>query len=335
MKKTISLIIPNYNGSSTIGKCLEAALSSKYGNFEVVVVDDCSVDNSVEIIRQFPVQLVALEKHAGASSARNRGAEKSRGEILFFTDADCLLRDDALSLANEAVAGNPGAIIGGTYTALPYDVGFFSTFQSLFIRYSETKKKEPDYLAGHAMVMEASLFRESGGFPQDILAIPEDVKFSHNLRRRGHRLIMKPELQVTHVFDFSLQKSLRNAFRKAKFWTVYSLENRDLLADSGTASLELKINGAFFSLNVLCVLLFFYRQEPSWFLPVPFLFGANLITSRGLLKLSFRSKGLWFAVAAAMYYSLVYPLPVIAGACAGIVKHGLIRRDKKVTVSQR
>jgi glycosyltransferase involved in cell wall biosynthesis len=328
MEKSISLIIPNYNGSSTIKKCLEAAFASRYGNFEVVVVDDFSEDDSVEIIRQFPVRLIALKKHAGVSSARNLGAEISRNEILFFTDADCLIRDDALSLANEAVAENPGTVIGGTYTPVPCDTDFFSIFQSLFIHHSETKKKEPDYIAAHAMVMEASLFRKSAGFPQNILAIPEDVKFSHNLRRTGRRLIMKPEIQVTHVFNFSLLKSLRNAFRKAKLWTIYSLENHDLLADSGTASSELKINGASLSLSSLFALLCFIRQEPAWLIPVPFLFGVNLFASRGLLKLFLRTKGPLFAFLAAIYYTIVYPLPVLAGGLAGITKHGLIRGDK-------
>jgi glycosyltransferase involved in cell wall biosynthesis len=334
MDKSISLIIPNYNGSSTIGKCLEAALASRYGNFEVVVVDDCSEDNSVEIIKQFPVRLIALEEHSGAPVARNRGAEESRGEILFFTDADCLIRDDALSLANEAMAQNPGAVIGGTYTPLPLDTDFFSTFQSLFIHYSETKKKEPDYIAAHAMVMEASLFRKSAGFPQHVFAIPEDVKFSHILRRMEHRLIMKPEIEVTHVFNFTFLKSLRNAFRKAMLWTIYSLENHDLLTDSGTASSELKINGASFFLTVVCGFLFISRQEPSWLALVPFLFGLNLFASRGLLRLFVRSRGSWFTIVAALYYTIVYPLPVLAGGLVGITKHGLMRGDGKGTIVQ-
>ena len=53
MNKRISVIIPNYNGSSTIGRCLEAAFSSEYDNFEVIVTDDCSTDNSAEIIKNF------------------------------------------------------------------------------------------------------------------------------------------------------------------------------------------------------------------------------------------------------------------------------------------
>ena len=84
MNKRISVIIPNYNGSSTIGRCLEAAFSSEYDNFEVIVTDDYSTDNSVEIIKKFPCKFISLDKRSGASRARNAAAENSSGEVLFL-----------------------------------------------------------------------------------------------------------------------------------------------------------------------------------------------------------------------------------------------------------
>ncbi|WP_176230527.1 glycosyltransferase family 2 protein, partial [Candidatus Hakubella thermalkaliphila] len=166
MNKRISVIIPNYNGSSTIGRCLEAAFSSEYDNFEVIVTDDCSTDNSAEIIKGFPCKFIFLDKHYGASRARNTGAKNSSGEILFFIDADCLLQKNTLAAVNRAFSeyynetsmlpspphpplnkgGQGGVVIGGTYTAIPYDKDFFTTFQSIFINYSETKKEPPDYI---------------------------------------------------------------------------------------------------------------------------------------------------------------------------------------------
>jgi glycosyltransferase involved in cell wall biosynthesis len=71
MDTFISVVIPNYNNGNTIGKCLEGVLSSKYDRYEVIVVDDASSDNSVEIINRFPCRLIRLEKHAGAAKARN------------------------------------------------------------------------------------------------------------------------------------------------------------------------------------------------------------------------------------------------------------------------
>ena len=113
MEKLISVIIPNYQGGTTIARCLEAVFASSYQNFEVIVVDDCSGDNSVEVIKTFPCKLVPLDSHAGAAQARNIGAAHSRGDTLFFTDADCLLQENTLALVNQALsAADPNTVIG-------------------------------------------------------------------------------------------------------------------------------------------------------------------------------------------------------------------------------
>ena len=140
MEPLISIIIPNRNGEATIGRCLEAAFASRYETFEVIVADDHSEDGSVEAIERFPCRLVRLDRHAGASGARNAGAAHARGELFFFTDADCLLQEDTLAIASQAFASHgPNVIVGGTYTPEPYDRDFFSRFQSIFVNYSECR----------------------------------------------------------------------------------------------------------------------------------------------------------------------------------------------------
>lgn len=326
MEKFISLVIPNYNGGATIGKCLEAAFASRYGNFEVVVVDDCSTDASVEIISRFPCKLVRLKKRSGVSTARNSGAQSSRGEVLFFTDADCLIKDDALSLANAAIAEHGKAVIGGTYTPLPFDADFFSTFQSLFIHYSETKYREPDYIAAHAMVIDAEVFRKSGGFDENFLPNSEDVEFSHRLRRSGCRLVMQPAILVTHIFNFTFSKSLRNAYRKSKWWTVYSLKNEDVLADSGTASVELKAAVICLFLNIPLMLLSLLRMNQWYLVPIPFLYAVDLYFLRNTIAFFFREKGVTYAILAALHYTWVYAFAVGVGAFMGIVSWISARR---------
>ncbi len=323
MDRVVSVIIPNYNGSETIGKCLEAVFSSDYRNFEVVVVDDCSTDNSREIIERFPCRLISLNKRSGASRARNVGAQNGKGDLLFFLDADCVMQRDALSLAVKAIAGQEYAVIGGTYTRIPYDDTFFSAFQSIFIHFSETKKLEPDYIASHAMMIDAGLFKRSGGFPEDFLPILEDVEFSHRIRRSGARLIMNPHILVQHIFDFTFFKSLKNALRKSMFWTMYSMKNRDILKDSGTASVELKTNVVFSFL--MAVSLFLLALSGKWvYLSSGLLFFAvNLLISRELIVVFHRSKGFLFATAATAYYMTLFPLAVGAGVFAGTLRYTL------------
>ncbi len=321
MGRSISVIIPNYNGARTIGKCLEALFASSYDNFEVVVVDDCSSDGSGDIIRRFPCTLVSLAKHSGAAKARNVGAQNSTGGILFFIDADCMVQGDTLSQVERTVAA--GVVVGGTYTKMPADSRFFSAFQSVFVNYSETKKERPDYIATHAMAIEKELFEKSGGFPEDFMPIIEDVEFSHRLRRSGSALEMNPSILVSHFFDFTLIRSLRNAFRKSMYWTAYSLKNRDLLSDSGTASKELKTNvAAYFMLLFISVLSLLF-QKPALLLcgmPVMVL---NAFINRNFFSALRSAMGLPFAVLSAFYYLLVYPLAVGAGSMAGIMKYSL------------
>ena len=328
MNKRISVIIPNYNGSSTIGRCLEAAFSSEYDNFEVIVTDDCSTDNSAEIIKKFPCKFIFLDKHSGASRARNTGTKNSGGEILFFIDADCLLQKNTLASVNKAFLISENAIIGGTYTAIPYDKDFFSTFQSIFINYSETKKEPPDYIPTHAMVIARDIFMKSGGFKENFLPILEDVEFSHRLRKTGYKLTMNSEILVRHIFNFTLIKSLKNAFRKSLYWTIYSLKNKDLLTDSGTASIELKFNVASFFFSLLLLLLFFLTWDG---IPIILLFvlqAINIrIVNRKLVKAFLDAKGLLFAFGSCLYYAILFPLPVGAGAISGIVKY--IRNNKR------
>ena len=323
MTHLISVIIPNRNGAATLGKCLAAALASRHDNFEVIVVDDGSDDDSVEVIKGLPCRLIRLAQHGGAAKARNTGARHSRGDVLFFTDADCLLQPDTLAIASETLArAGPDAVAGGTYTPLPYDRRFFSIFQSAFIHYCETKNPQrPDYLATHALAIPAHIFRQSGGFREEFLPILEDVEFSHRLRRMGYTLVMNPALRVQHIFDFSLFRSLANAVIKTKYWTLYSIRNGDLLADSGTASRGLKLNGAAYFLGLLFLLLFFATGSVLFLSALAAAIVFNLYGNRGLLRAFYDIGGMGFALGATAYYLLLYPLAVGTGAGVGVMKY--------------
>jgi glycosyltransferase involved in cell wall biosynthesis len=315
----ISVIIPNYNGEKTIGRCLDAAFASQYGNFEVIVVDDCSADSSTDIIEKYPCRLIRLSEHGGASKARNTGARNSTGDVLFFIDGDCLLQPDTLGKAAAAYQKQgPGVIIGGTYTPLPYDRKFFSIFQSVYIHYSETKNSlNPDYLATHAMLIAKDLFQKSGGFNEQFMPILEDVEFSHRLKKMGAALRMVQEIQVQHIFNFTLAKSMRNGIRKSKYWSIYSIKNRDLLSDSGTASQEFKFNVLSCFINIMLLLFAVLLKNWAFFLPVLLLFGSNLYLNRHLVSAFYRVRGPFFAIPAVLYYTMVYPFAVGIGVCSG------------------
>lgn len=323
MGKFISIIIPNFNGSRTIGNCLESIFASNDGEREVIVVDDCSEDESVDVIKRYPCRLIRLHKHSGASAARNAGARSSTREVLIFIDADCVLTKDTIRVIRQDLSTYPSdVILGGTYTPVPCDRDFFSRFQSVFVNYFETKNSDnPDYLATHALVIQAEIFRKMGGFREKFLPILEDVEFCHRLRHAGYRLLLDPRIQVRHQFDFSFLKSMKNAIRKTRYWITYSLMNKDLFSDSGTASRAIKITGGIWLVTVLVALFSLVFGSAYGLVLLPFLWSANLFINRRLLRAFYKTAGLRFAVQAGTYYLLAYPFALLLGAVRGIVQY--------------
>ncbi|RFS33269.1 glycosyltransferase family 2 protein [Acinetobacter sp. SWAC5] len=87
----ISIIIPMYNREKTINECLNSVSQQTYRNIEILVVDDCSYDESVNIVKNYldnRVKLVQLDKNSGAQVARNRGIIEAKGEWIAFNDSD-------------------------------------------------------------------------------------------------------------------------------------------------------------------------------------------------------------------------------------------------------
>lgn len=92
-KPLISVIIPTYNRGRLILDSVNSVLNQTYKNIELIVVDDCSTDDTkkiIESIKDFRIKYVKLEKKSGACVARNRGIEKSTGEFIAFNDSDDL-----------------------------------------------------------------------------------------------------------------------------------------------------------------------------------------------------------------------------------------------------
>ena len=95
----ISVVIPLYNKETSIRQSLMSVLSQSYQDFEVVIVDDGSTDNSVANVEEFQDSRIRLirQENGGPSKARNTGVKNSKGEWIFFLDADDELLPDAIS----------------------------------------------------------------------------------------------------------------------------------------------------------------------------------------------------------------------------------------------
>lgn len=117
----VSVIIPVYNVSKYIERCLLSVLNQTWQDLEVILVDDCTPDNSMEIVeaviashlRGITVRLLKHEKNRGLSAARNTGICDALGEYLFFLDSDDYIPENAIELlANIAKLNKPDFVIG-------------------------------------------------------------------------------------------------------------------------------------------------------------------------------------------------------------------------------
>ncbi|MBS7648907.1 glycosyltransferase, partial [Candidatus Bathyarchaeota archaeon] len=88
----VSIIIPAFNSEATIKDLLESLMLLDYSkdNLEIIIVDGGSTDRTMEIAKSYPVRII-VESRKGINVARNAGVKSSKGEILVFTDSDCVI----------------------------------------------------------------------------------------------------------------------------------------------------------------------------------------------------------------------------------------------------
>lgn len=125
----ISIIVPIYNGEQYLRGCLESILKQKYHNFEVILVNDGSIDSSEAICRQYVNRddrfRYVQKEHGGASSARNYGLELVKGKYVTFIDADDWVEENYLELLHQSLKENNADISVSTYKKFDVDTNLF------------------------------------------------------------------------------------------------------------------------------------------------------------------------------------------------------------------
>ena len=108
----VSVVICAYNAESTMEACLQSLLQLRYGNFEVIVIDDGSKDATLAIAQRFPFRVIHQE-NKGLSMARNVGIEAASGDYVVFTDSDCVVDPDWLTYLIGAMQRHGWIAAGG------------------------------------------------------------------------------------------------------------------------------------------------------------------------------------------------------------------------------
>jgi len=165
----LSVVIPFYDAAETLPRCLDAIFAQRFprDEYEVVAVDNNSTDGSADIVRRYRDVVLLREEKAGAYAARNSGVAAARGEILVFTDPDCIPDADWLSRIWAAMApGETEVVIGG------YVLPERSSAVRLLLLYENTKDSfvfgtdipELYYAHTNNMAVRRSTFERFGPF---------------------------------------------------------------------------------------------------------------------------------------------------------------------------
>jgi len=112
---SVSVIIPTYNRGWVLKEAVESVLAQDFGDYELIVVDDGSTDNSQEILQSYQQDLIVLrQSNRGVSAARNRGIAEASGQLVAFLDSDDLWLPNKLSHQVGFFNTNPDAVIHQT-----------------------------------------------------------------------------------------------------------------------------------------------------------------------------------------------------------------------------
>jgi len=211
-----SIIVIAHNEAQTISTCLSAVMQLDYPNYEVIVVDDCSTDATAARVQPYNVTLLRTELASGPAAARNRGAEVAQGEYLLFLDGDVEVRPDLLRCMTAAFAAEPkGTVVQATYRPFSASTNFSSRYMDYLIAYKTRGIHNGlvTIIKSFCFALPKSMFVAVGGFDAKITrATVEDNDLGLKLVLQGYAIMLRTDIQVTHLKQFSLKKLLRRSF---------------------------------------------------------------------------------------------------------------------------
>lgn len=221
---SVSLVIPTFNGASRIGSCLSSLQEFAPKHLEIVVVDDGSTDNLPDVVAQFPRVRLITQTNAGPAAARNRGAIETSGEILLFTDDDCVPTSNWVDAMLRPFQESDVVGAKGVYR---------STQKRLIARFVQTEYEDKyrimqahsqiDFIDTYSAGYRRDRFLEMDGYDTSFpVACAEDVELSYRMSARGWKMKFAPDAVVYHTHPDTLSTYLKKKYKFA-FWRVIAV----------------------------------------------------------------------------------------------------------------
>lgn len=218
----VSIIVCSYNGGKTLKDCLESLDELNYPNYEVILVDDGSKDNTQELVAQFeearkkrpgplPEFVNIVQPNMGLSYARNAGARAAKGDIFAYTDSDCMADPDWLYYMVGTLLSGEYVGVGGPNISPPAVNWVQASVAAAPGGPSHVLLTDvvAEHIPGCNMAFHRAAFESIGGFDIEYRKAGDDVDFCWRLQSNGGVIAFSPAAIVWHYRRFTLQ-----AFRK-------------------------------------------------------------------------------------------------------------------------
>jgi glycosyltransferase involved in cell wall biosynthesis len=304
----ITAIMPAYNCRALLGRSLPPLLQmQRQGEiYEVIVVDDGSTDGTAQTAASLGARVILSEQRHGPAHARNRGACESRGEILWFIDADVVARSDAARQILYALRNNYAAVIG-SYDDSPAAGNFCSQYKNLVHHYYHQKIRGDvsSFWAGCGAVWKQR-FQDVGGF--DAVRYPrssiEDIEFGYRLQAAGGRIRHAADLQATHLKVWTFWKLFVSEIRDRAIPWTFLLLARDGISDELNISVTERFRAAIAWMLPLAAVTSLMGMTPWWSLAM--VLSTALAANLELFALFQRRNGLLFALGGTLFHQFYY-----------------------------
>ncbi len=313
----LSVVVPVRNGGRDFEHCLRRLRDSVHSDFELIVVDDASADDSAAVARRAGAIVIRNAMPQGPAAARNLGA-RSAGPAHLLPRRGCRSTSADRLAGFGAIPGRPGPLrLFGSYDDTPAATGLVSQYRNLLHHFVHQQGQFDNGIrAAHTYwtgcgVIRRDIFLEFGGFDPRLYPRPaiEDIELGYRLARAGHRIVLARDVLATHFKRWTLAEMVRtDILRRGVPWML-------LIKRTGTIETDLNVKAgqkacvALTGLAIVGALLSPF--VPAAAFGTGFSLLAVMALNREFFEFLTRKKGLAFA-------AMAFPLHVLYYCSCGV-----------------